>query len=646
MDMPPAQGRIDDAISSSGGAPGEIRGPSDEMFRRLVESVHDYAIFLLTPEGRIASWNAGAERIKGYEVSEIVGRHFSTFYTPEALAARWPEEELRRARQFGRFEDEGWRVRKDGTRFWANVTITALFSAEGSLLGFGKITRDLTERRRHEQALKESEETLRLLVEGVKDHAIFLLDPDGRVQSWNAGAERLHGYVAEELLGRSADIFYTEEDIAAGKPDTELAIARHAGSSADTGWRVRRDGARFWADVTITALRHRDGKLHGFAQITRDLTERRRVQELETEGRRINEFIAMLAHELRNPLAPIGNAVGILQKVATTPELQWVTRLISRQVVHLSRLVDDLLDVSRITSGKIQLRQEPLDLGAVVAAAVESMRPLVAGYGHELQMALPDDPVHATGDPTRITQVVVNLLTNAAKYTPRGGCVQVRLEQRGANAYLHVVDNGIGMTKSLIESAFDLFVQGERGIGREEGGLGIGLTLVKRIALLHGGSVTATSAGPGQGSAFTVSFPAGHRSIQAGEQQALAGEAGSGRRVLVVDDNEDAAASLAALLRMSGYHVFMAPNGREALRQASAHPPDVILLDIGLPDLDGCEVARRLRLTPGLERTRLVAMTGYAQDEHRRATQAAGFDAHLVKPVEPGELVKAIEATG
>ena len=646
MDTPPARSRIDGAISSSsGGAPVEIVGtPPDDMFRRLVESVHDYAIFLLTPEGRIASWNAGAERIKGYAPSEIVGRHFSTFYTPEALAARWPEEELSRARQFGRFEDEGWRVRKDGTRFWANVIITALYDAEGGLLGFGKITRDLTERRRHEQALKESEETLRLLVEGVKDHAIFLLDPDGRVQSWNAGAERLHGYAAEEVLGRSADIFCTEEDIAAGKPQTELAIARHAGASADTGWRVRRDGARFWADATLTALRHRDGKLRGFAQITRDLSERRRVQELETEGRRINEFIAMLAHELRNPLAPIGNAVGILQKVAATPELQWVTQLISRQVVHLSRLVDDLLDVSRITSGKIQLRQESLDLGAVVAGAVESMRALVAGYGHELQMNLPDVPIPVTGDPTRVTQVVVNLLTNAAKYTPRGGRVQVRLEQRGANAYLHVVDTGIGMSKSLIESAFDLFVQGERGIGREEGGLGIGLTLVKRIALLHGGSVTATSAGAGQGSTFTVSFPVGRRSVEAGERQAAAGEASGGRRVLVVDDNEDAAASLAALLRMSGYQVFMAPDGREALRQASAHPPDVILLDIGLPDLDGCEVARRLRMTPGLERTRLVAMTGYAQEEHRRATQEAGFDAHLVKPVDPDELVKAIEA--
>lgn len=645
MDTSPAGARIDDSTyPAPGGAPAELTGVlNDEVFRDLVESVHDYAIFLLAPDGRIVSWNAGAERIKGYTAGEIIGRHFSTFYTPEALAARWPEEELRRARHLGRFEDEGWRVRKDGTRFWANVIITALQDAHGNLRGFSKITRDLTERRRQEQTLKESEETLRLLVEGVKDHAIFLLDPEGRVQSWNAGAERLHGHAAEEALGRSAEIFYTEEDIAAGKPQTELAIAHHAGFSADTGWRVRRDGARFWADATLTALRQRDGTLRGFAQITRDLSERRRVQELESEGRRINEFIAMLAHELRNPLAPIGNAVGILQKVGTAPEVQWVTRLIGRQVVHLSRLVDDLLDVSRITSGKIQLRQEPLDLCAVVAAAVESMRSLVAGYGHELEVVLPEGSIPVTGDPTRLTQVVVNLLTNAAKFTPRGGRVQVRLEQRGVNAYLHVVDNGIGMSKPLIDSAFDLFVQGERGIGREEGGLGIGLTLVKRIALLHGGSVTATSAGPGQGSAFTVSLPIGHRAARE-DTQPVRTRAGNGRRVLVVDDNEDAAASLAALLRMSGYRVVMAPNGREALRLASLHPPDVALLDIGLPDLGGCEVARRLRQTPGLERTRLVAMTGYGQDEHRRATQEAGFDVHLVKPVDHDELLQALEA--
>ncbi|WP_280152619.1 PAS domain-containing sensor histidine kinase [Piscinibacter sp. XHJ-5] len=486
---------------------------SEEVFRQLVEGVQDYAIFMLDPDGIVSSWNVGAQRIKGYSATEIIGQHFSVFYRKVDVLRGWPQYELLTAAKNGRFEDEGWRVRKDGSLLWANVLITAVRDKSGVLRGYSKITRDLTDQRRREQQLKESEENFRLMVEGVKDHAIFLLDTDGIVLSWNAGAERMHGFSADEVIGRSAAMFHTEEDNAANKPLTELAIARSTGSSEDVGWRMRRDGTRFWADVTITALRDRDGLPRGFAQVTRDLSERRRVQELETEGQRINEFIAMLAHELRNPLAPIGNAVGLLERLGTTPELDWCAKLIGRQVKHLARLVDDLLDVSRITSGKIQVRHEPIELGGLVAHALESVRPLVADAGHALEVSLPEEPVRLEGDPTRLTQVVVNLVTNAAKYTPHGGLVRVWLEQRGAAAHLHVVDNGVGMSKQLIDSAFDLFVQGDRTLDRSQGGLGIGLTLVKRIVQLHGGTVTATSAGAGLGTEFTVSLP-----VESGER--------------------------------------------------------------------------------------------------------------------------------
>jgi PAS domain S-box-containing protein len=479
----------------------------EELFRQLVEGVQEYAIFMLDADGVVTSWNAGAQRILGYSADEITSQHFSVFYRKVDLLRGWPQYELQTAARSGRFEDEGWRVRKDGTLLWANVLITAVHDKAGVLRGFSKITRDLTEQRRREQQLKDSEENFRLMVEGVKDHAIFLLDPDGMVLSWNAGAERMHGFAADEVIGRSAAMFHTEEDIAANKPQTELAIARASGSSEDVGWRVRRDGSRFWADVTITALRDRDGLPRGFAQVTRDLSERRRVQELETEGQRITEFIAMLAHELRNPLAPIGNAVVLLERLGSTPELDWCAKLIGRQVKHLARLVDDLLDVSRITSGKIQVRREPVELGALVASALDSVRPMVAEAGHALEVSLPQEPLRIEGDPTRLTQVVVNLLTNATKYTPHGGLVRVTLEQGGSAAHLHVIDNGVGMSKQLIESAFDLFVQGDRTLDRSQGGLGIGLTLVKRIVQLHGGSVTATSAGPGLGTEFVVSLP-------------------------------------------------------------------------------------------------------------------------------------------
>ncbi len=619
---------------------------SEEYFRLLVDVVEDYAIFMLDPSGIVTSWNLGAQRIKGYTAKEIIGRNFACLYRQDDIDRGAPQRALDMAAKNGRFEDEGWRVRKDGGLLWANVIITAIYDAEGKVRGYSKITRDLTDQRRRQQQLQQSEENFRLLVESVRGHAIFLLDNEGVVRSWNAGAERVHGFSADEAVGRSGEIFYTEEDIAAGKPQTELTIARNVGFSEDVGWRMRRNGNRFWADVTITALRDPDGSPRGFAQITRDLSEQRRVQELESEGQRINEFIAMLAHELRNPLAPIGNAVGILEKVGSTPELQWVTQLIGRQVVHLSRLVDDLLDVSRITSGKIQVRKEPLDLSALVATAAESVRPTVVSYGHTLEVSVPPQPIRIDGDPTRLTQVIVNLVTNAAKYTPAEGRVQMRLEQRGAAAYLHVIDNGIGMSKQLIETAFDLFVQGDRALDRSEGGLGIGLTLVKRIVALHGGRVQATSAGPGQGTEFTVSLPIRRVAAEAGALPEPPEREVSSRTILVVDDNADAASSLATLLQMSGHSVATAHDGHEALRLAAAHPPDTVLLDLGLPGMDGYEVARRMREMPALEATRLIAMTGYGQGTHKRATGEAGFDDHLVKPVEYGALLKAIGDPG
>ena len=614
-----------------------------ELFRLLVEGVGDYAIFMLSPGGIISSWNTGAARIKGYAAHEIIGSSFERFYTPDALAVGWPAEELRRAAQAGRYGDEGWRVRKDGGRFWANVVITALRAPSGMLLGYSKITRDLTERRAHEVALRQSEETLRLLLESTKDHAIFLLDCDGRVSSWNAGAARVLGGSADAVIGHPLSMFYTPEDVAEGKPQRDLDVASAAGSSDDTGWRTKRDGTRFWADVGITALYHDDGSPRGFAVVTRDLSERRRVEALESEGKRMNEFIAMLGHELRNPLAPIRNAVGIMEKKATSPEMLWCKDVISRQVGHLARFVDDLLDVSRITSGKIQLEKELIDMNAFVGAAVESTRPAVVAYRHTLELALPDNTVQIIGDPTRLSQVIVNLVHNASKYTPNGGRIDVALEQQGGCAYIRVRDNGIGMPPELLDSAFELFVQGERTLDRPEGGLGMGLTLVKRIVELHGGAISAASAGPGQGSEFTVSLPAVENNVAMLRRMRAPPPPATPRRILVVDDNVDAASSLSALLELAGHATSMAHSGDEALHQVTVDVPDVVLLDIGLPGMNGYEVARRLRDMPGLAGTRLIAITGYGQESDKRSAIAAGFDTHLVKPVDFSLLTEVLE---
>jgi PAS domain S-box-containing protein len=618
-----------------------------ELFRSLVEGVNDYAIFVLSPEGIVSSWNAGARRIKGYAPEEIVGQHFSKFYPEEAIAKNWPAIELERALEEGRFEDEGWRLRKDGTRFWANVIITALRSPTGELVGFSKITRDLTERRKQEEALRQSEENFRLLVEGVKDHAIFLLDASGNIVSWNAGAERVEGYRPDQAIGRNFAMFYPREDMLAGKPQQHLDIARGIGYMEETGWRVKQDGTRFWAYVVVTALRREDGSLRGFATVTRDLSEQRRVEELETEGRRITEFIAMLAHELRNPLAPIRNAVSVMEREAGSPQLVWCREMIGRQVNHLARLVDDLLDVSRITSGKILLERMTIDLNSAVAAAVESMRPTLEAARHKLTLHQnAGEVIKFVGDPIRLSQVLVNLLTNAGKYTPQGGRIDVFVERAGGRIYLRVRDNGIGMSPELVDRAFDLFVQGDRALDRAEGGLGIGLTLVRRIVAMHGGTVSAYSSGPGQGSEFVISLPSPENDVAPVQPVRGPAQSLAPRKILVVDDNVDAAESLSLLLSGSGHEVRVAGEGKRALELAAAEAPDVILLDIGLPGMNGYEVATEMRALPGLARTRLVAMTGYGQESDREAAVRAGFDGFLVKPVAYGELIDTIESLG
>jgi len=610
----------------------------EEAFRRLVETVRDYAIFMLDPEGFITSWNLGAQRIKGYSAEEAMGRHFSMFYQPEAIARGWPQEELERARALGRYEDEGWRVRKDGTAIWANVVITAIEDDGGRLLGFSKVTRDLTERRRHEEALREREENLRLLVEGVRDHAMFLLDGDGVVRSWNAGAERVFGWASDEVLGQEGAVLFTPEDRAAGRPRAELSMALNLGFHQQEVWRQRADGTPFWARVATTVLRDAEGALRGFTLIVHDLSERRRVEVLESEGKRIGEFIAMLSHELRNPLAPIRNAVAVLDRSGGTPVASWAADVIGRQVSHLARLVDDLLDVSRITSGKIRLENAALELNTLVRMAADSQRPAVQSYGHLLELDLPDHPVPLSGDTTRLTQVVVNLLTNAAKYTPRGGRIMVSLESEGGQAVLRVSDNGIGLSSPMLQQVFEPFVQGERTLDRSEGGLGIGLTLVRRIVELHGGAVWAESPGLGHGATFTVTLP-----LAAWEPVAdpggSAGDAAAPKSVMVVDDNADASESLAMLLRMSGHEVEVAANGESALALAGTFRPQVVLLDLGLPGMDGFEVARRLRARPELAATRLIAITGYGQARDREATAAAGFERHLTKPVDVDSLL-------
>jgi PAS domain S-box-containing protein len=613
----------------------------DAIFRRLVDEVPDYAIFMLDAEGRVRTWNAGAERIKGYSADDIIGRHFSVFYPQERIDACWPQHELKVAAEVGRFEDEGWRVRKDGTQFWANVVITRVLDDHGALLGFSKITRDLTARRRHEQLLQRSEERFRLLVESVRDYAIFMLDPEGHVASWNAGAQQTKGYTADEIIGRHFSAFYPPEIARTGWPQRELEIALEEGRCEDEGWRVRKDGTRFWASVVITALRDEHGRHIGFSKVTRDLTDRRRVRTLEDEGRRVTTFLAMLGHELRNPLAPIANAVAIMQLETMQSERMRMCRdVIGRQLGQMSRLVDDLLDVGRITSGKIHIELAPVELSSTLSAAIEAIEPFARSRAQALTFDVPSEPTWVSGDAARLQQIVGNLLNNAVKFTERGGHIHLALRRSRAFAEIAVSDNGPGIEPARLQDIFNLFVQGDQDMARTQGGLGLGLSLVQQLVTLHGGDVAAYSAGLGKGSEFVVRIPA----IEAPEEEvadAPHATKSMARGVLVVDDNRDAADTMAALLERLGYRARTAYDAGTALAAIRAECPEIAFLDIGLPDIDGLTLAQTI-LDEWGDAISLVAVTGYGQSQDRATTQAAGFRDHLVKPIVAEALTDAL----
>lgn len=624
----------------------------EQHFTELVAGVEDHAIFLLDPSGIIKSWNAGARRIKGYEADEIIGKSFTTFYTQEALESGWPQEELRRAAATGRLQDEGWRLCKGGSKIWANVVITALRNPDGQLRGYLKITRDLTERKQAEEKLRQSEERLRLMIESVQDYAIYMLDPEGRVATWNQGAERIKGYKASEIIGEHFSTFISSEDVAAGKPAVELELAKRDGRVELEGWRVRQDRSAFWANVVLTALYDDAGVLRGFAKITRDMTEMQRVEELQLADRHKNEFLAMLAHELRNPLAPIRNGIEFLKLIsAGQAEVHETTVMMERQVEHLVRLVDDLLDVSRIVTGKIHLERERIEVAHFVDRAIEEIQPYIDSRGHVLMLTRPAKSIVVEGDLIRLSQVISNLLSNAAKYTDQPSQIWLSIEPHDEGVEIRIRDSGVGMTQDELNRVFQLFEQADNSVGRARGGLGIGLTLVKRMVEMHGGSVTATSAGPNQGTEVVVRLPLASK--ESLENSGSAGTASAPKRrrlharsarILVVDDNVDAALSVERLLRTWGHEVQTAFNGPSGIEKAREFQPHMVLLDIGMPGMSGYEVARALRADPQCQGIIITALTGYGQAEDLRRSKEAGFHFHLTKPPDPAALAELIES--
>ena len=538
-----------------------------DQLRLLVQATTDYAIFMLDPQGVVTTWNVGAERINGYKAEEIIGQHFSRFYPREAIERGWPNHELEVAQREGRFEDEGWRIRKDGSRLWANVIITAMRDDQKRLIGFSKVTRDLTERKRAEEALRQANVELE-----------------------------------ERVRKRTAELIQANEGLAA--------------------------------------------EIEQRNRLEEEL--RQRLDQLATADRHKNEFLAMLAHELRNPLAPVRNALHILKMPGIDRYIvEQAQGVLDRQVGQMVRLVDDLLDVSRIVRGRIELRPERLEISTIVKRALETAQPTIDAHGHQVLVSLPSQPVFVQADLVRLSQVISNLLINAAKYTPQASQIRLTAERAGNEVVLRVQDSGSGIAPELLPHIFDLFVQANRSLARSEGGLGVGLTLVKRLVEMHRGSVSAASPGPGQGSEFCVRLPVLSERPVADKERPARPTAPSdlpSRKVLVVDDNVDAAESAAMLLRLWGHEVRTVHDGPSVFQVVRDFQPEVILLDIGLPGMTGYEVAQRLRAQPEFESLVLAAMTGYGREEDRRRSQEAGFDVHLTKPLDPHKLEAVVAA--
>ncbi len=532
--------------------------------------------------------------------------------------------------------------------FMAVMGVTAL------LLGAVIAERNVAERRHTAdyERLEVGQERLRLALDagrmGVWDWNI----ETGEL-SWTAQLEPLHGLAPGTFGGTFAafrEVVHPDDRAAL---DHAIARAVEEGTGFEIEFRNPwPDGTMHWIAGKGRALRDATGRAVRMIGVGLDMTEHRRLeqelrrqaQELADADRRKDEFLAMLAHELRNPLAPLVNAAAILRAQQSDPAVvESACALVERQVRHIARLVEDLLDVARISSGKIALRRERAGLAAVVETAVEISRPLIDARRHRLAIRLPPEPLHVDGDPTRLAQVLANLLDNAAKYTEAGGEITLTAARAGEEAVVRVRDTGMGMSPQMVERAFDLFAQGERTLERTESGLGIGLTLVRSLVELHGGRVTASSEGPGRGSEITVRLPA-LPAAAAGAIPAPAAVAVVARRVLVVDDNVDGAESAAMLLKLDGHDVRVAHTGPDALAVAHEFVPDVVVLDIGLPGMDGYAVARALREDRVVAHVRLIAVTGYGRDDDRRRAQAAGFDDHLVKPVDI-ETLSALLAT-
>ena len=629
-----------------------------EILHVTLASIGD-AVITTDSDGNITFLNGVAEKLTGWSHAEAKGRPLNSVFRiineQSREIAENPAMRVLRDGVIAGLANSTVLICKDGSEAPIDDSAAPIRDVQGEVVGCVLVFRDITIRRQLERenaARLTAARFLAAIVESSED-AIVSKSLDGIIQTWNVTAERIFGYSSQEAVGKHISLIIPEDRL---DEEQEIMTSLRAGRRIEhyDTVRVRKDGRPIHISLTISPMKDDNGHIVGASKIARDITDRKWAEErtyrlmagLKDADRRKDEFLAMLAHELRGPLAPIRNVLEVMKCAGNNGEVFLRAReMMERQLGHLVRLVDDLIDVNRITRNKIELRRERVDLASVINQAVEAFRPLCVQANHDLTVTLPAAPIYVDVDLVRLAQVFSNILSNACKYTESGGRIALTARRAGNTAVVTIQDNGMGIPPDKLDSVFDMFMQVERTLKRAQGGLGIGLTLVKRLVEMHGGTVTAFSQGAGRGSTFTVQLPipAQQPGAIAAMHPAPPAEAPA-RRILVVDDNPDSATSLAMLLEMSGNETQVAHDGLAAVDAAKQFRPDVVLLDLGLPKLNGLEVCRRIRAEPWGRRMILIAMTGWGQEDDRRRSKEAGFDYHMVKPVDYTELMALLSA--
>jgi len=606
------------------------------LLAAIVESSDD-AIISKTLQGTIQSWNAAAERVFGHRAETAIGQHISLVIPPERIAEEDRIiERLKLGERIEHFETE--RLRADGQRIRVSLTISPIRNDAGEVVGASKVARDVTRQR-----LAEAErEKFVTLVENSTDF-VAMFDLQGMPFFVNRAGLLKVGLDDVDAARRTplAEFFFPEDRRRILDAFLPSVLQRGHGEIEVRFRNFATEQAR-WMAFKVLTLKDKAGQSIALATVSQDVTERKHLEDnlrrlasdLSEADRRKDEFLATLAHELRNPLAPLSNMLAVMQRAeGDAGVMQRARDTMQRQLGQLVRLVDDLLDLNRITHNRLELRPGPVELSTVIRQAIEASQPLIEAAGHQLHVTMPAEPIHLRADPARLTQVFANLLNNSIKYTRHGGTIELAAQREGDQVRVSVKDSGIGIPRDKLERIFDMFTQVRRPIEQPQEGLGIGLTLVKRLLQMHGGSIEARSDGEERGSEFVVRLPVVAAPLATAEPPPAAAPL-RGRRILVVDDNTDAALSLAMLLEMTGNTAFTAHDGAAALEAAERYRPDVLLLDIGLPKLSGHDVCRHLRAQPWGQDIVVIALTGWGQEHDRRRSHDAGFDGHLVKPVD------------